>query len=507
MDALTPLLEGDCARAFDEIRRLIRRGDERGAIEAATTVAAQAQEPRAVGRALLLKAACLFNLGRAQECPALLDHAFDVLSGRGEHDILGALHAVAGIIAASSSLERCVRHFVQGSRELEKVEHPGPEAVETWHNLAVAYSHTGFHTQAADMAERAYLLGQAIGFPRGDHALPEIGVRRAVSLDHLGDSEGCARTLARVVDTWARLTDPSDLWFAEQNYYSYATRRLAVLGHDVEVVPMPDGVEAPSWEYEDLHLLGTACTAILEGRPHDALTQLEGKTVHRFTLGDAELFRIRALAYDAAGDPSSAWAADRRATRLATELVDQLHSGLVDGTRLQLDLQALRHSVERYATEALTDPLTGLPNRRHFDRFMLGIANRPSGAVVGIVDLDGFKAVNTVHGHTGGDLVLQRLAVVLARTVRRGDFVARYGGDEFILILPDSDLNTAQTIATRISNAVAGEDWTAFVPGTPVSVTIGWAELNDSSDIKRALEVADHAMLAKKSNGAAPTPY
>lgn len=502
-DAGRPLDDGYGA-ALEELRRRGREGDDQGAIDLATALAARAGEPRVVGMALMLKLGAMLNLGRVDECPAVLDHAFEVLDGQQEHALLGGVYALAAFVAAHSSMERCVRHLVQSRRELDQVEHPGVESVEAWHNLAVSFSYAGFHVQAMEVAERGYLAGQAIGLSTGDHALPEVAVRRAVSLDHCGDSEGCARLLREVLDTWSRRTEPCALRYAEQHYYGYAAVRLATLGEDVTLVPALLNSGTPGWELDDLRLLGSACTAIVEGHPQDALDRLACGRINPYTLGAAEIHRVRALAHAAEGDHRAAMTADRRSMRLATEATDHLRERLVDGTRIQLDHESLRRTVERYASEALTDPLTGLPNRRHFSRQVSRFAEQHTRTAVGIIDLNDFKAVNTVHGHLGGDLVLQRTAAILARTVRSTDFVARYGGDEFIVALPHTSLATAHDVGGRIAAAVAAEDWEALVTGTPVSVAIGWAELTDVHDLTSALEIADRAMLTQKDRFVRP---
>jgi diguanylate cyclase (GGDEF)-like protein len=97
--------------------------------------------------------------------------------------------------------------------------------------------------------------------------------------------------------------------------------------------------------------------------------------------------------------------------------------------------------------------------------------------------------------------VLQRVAGVLNRVMRRGDFVARYGGDEFVVLLPSTSRAEAHEIERRIVAAVAGEDWNALVPGTPISVTIGWAVIGEGglTRVADAFETADMAMLRAKA--------
>lgn len=135
--------------------------------------------------------------------------------------------------------------------------------------------------------------------------------------------------------------------------------------------------------------------------------------------------RLRALAHEKAGDYHAALIVEREVVRLATNELTGLWDRITQAARTQLDHEALRRLVAQYASQALTDPLTGIPNRRHFESQVQHLADTTRGVTVGVIDLDGFNAVNSAHGHLGGDLVLQRVAAILARTVRQCDFIAR----------------------------------------------------------------------------------
>jgi diguanylate cyclase (GGDEF)-like protein len=250
--------------------------------------------------------------------------------------------------------------------------------------------------------------------------------------------------------------------------------------------------------------LGEVCLAIADDRPIEAITRLDRATVSPETLGAAEPARLRSIAFARAGDHAAAHRADRVAFRLAAQRSDRLRDVYVDGIAAQLDHAEMRRTAARYEGEALTDPLTGLPNRRRLERYIAAMVSRGDQAVIGVCDLDGFKAVNTQHGHHAGDLVLQRVAGVISRVMRRGDFVARYGGDEFVVVLPGASMAEAGEVARRITAAVHGEDWESLVPGTAVGISVGFAEVTGTGDtlraaLNRAFKVADRERLRMKA--------
>lgn len=484
--------------AFAQLARLIHAGDSHGASEAAAAIAERADDPGVVASALAFQIGQLHNAGQTRECPHLLDQAFTMATRAGDHSLLATLYALAASVATEDSFERCVRYLVSGHRELDRVEQPNQHTTRAARDLAVAYSYAGFHSEAVALAERAYEYGQQLELHNGDHALPEIGVRHAVAMDQRGDTVTAVELLQDVLTSWRQRVWLTELWSVELYYYCYAAARLRVLGESTPetAVRVPSGVNG--WEANDLRLLTDACTAIADNRPQEALGLLGSRTFSAYTLGSAEVPRLRALAHTAAGDPTAAWTCDREAARLSCEAIVPMSARLLESTKAQLDHEVLRHTVERYAREALTDPLTGLPNRRHCERWVDELNEVHVPVVVGLLDLDNFHTVNNVHGHLGGDLVLQRVAATLARTVRGDDFVARYGGDEFVVVLPRIDVEDAEEIGSRLDRAVAGEDWDAIVPGTPVSITIGWATLSPGSELGDALNRADHQMLRSK---------
>ncbi len=157
-------------------------------------------------------------------------------------------------------------------------------------------------------------------------------------------------------------------------------------------------------------------------------------------------------------------------------------------------------------SEALTDPLTGLLNRRGLEQQLNPLLShaRSVGNELSVlfVDLDHFKQVNDQFGHDRGDAVLRLVAGTLRRLVRTVDLVARYGGDEFVVALPSTDTRTAVKIADRIREGVSVAIQSDGDGTVPITVTIGVS--SGSKGQQRAAEViaaADQAMLNGKRYG------
>jgi diguanylate cyclase (GGDEF)-like protein len=153
---------------------------------------------------------------------------------------------------------------------------------------------------------------------------------------------------------------------------------------------------------------------------------------------------------------------------------------------------------------AATDALTGLPNSREVQdtlKRMTAHASRTLSPLAALLlDLDHFKQINDTHGHAAGDDVLAALGSTLKATLRASDFVGRYGGEEFVILLPDTGYAEAQTAAEKIRGAVAAI--TVSGVSRPITASIGLAILPDNAhDSVSLLRNADRALYSAKSNG------
>lgn len=154
---------------------------------------------------------------------------------------------------------------------------------------------------------------------------------------------------------------------------------------------------------------------------------------------------------------------------------------------------------------ASTDVLTGLPNRRRFferlqEEHKRSERNQSVGALL-ILDIDHFKRVNDDYGHAAGDKVLLTLADAIRRTIRQTDFPGRLGGEEFGIILPDTDLQAAGHLAERLREQVEAQRTEIDGSALSVTISIGLATLGPGRDIADVFQLADQALYQAKGAG------
>ena len=163
--------------------------------------------------------------------------------------------------------------------------------------------------------------------------------------------------------------------------------------------------------------------------------------------------------------------------------------------------QELKKLLEELEALSLTDSLTGLANRRAFEQRLKMEWQRATRyehpLTVMLIDVDHFKRFNDDFGHQTGDHVLAQVGAILQQAVRTTDLACRYGGEEFVIILPDTPMDDALPIAHRIREQVADHRWEA----RQVTVSVGVAQLNQHKTPNQLVSDADQALYEAKAAG------
>jgi len=170
--------------------------------------------------------------------------------------------------------------------------------------------------------------------------------------------------------------------------------------------------------------------------------------------------------------------------------------------------ERLRDNVQMSIEMAITDALTGLFNRRYMESHVATLveqaAARSKPLTVMVLDIDYFKSINDTHGHDAGDDVLRDFALRIKRSIRGIDLACRYGGEEFVLVMPETDMAVAAMVAERLRRRIAAEPFSIQkgAKSVPVTISIGIAGLRDKDDTAASvLKRADQALYRAKRDG------
>jgi diguanylate cyclase len=172
------------------------------------------------------------------------------------------------------------------------------------------------------------------------------------------------------------------------------------------------------------------------------------------------------------------------------------------------ELQSLQQALTMVAVEASRDPVTGLANRRCFDRTMEAITERAKNDRLPfsllMIDIDHFKRFNDRLGHLIGDSILKLVGTVLNQSAREDDMVARFGGEEFAMILANADLDTALMVAERVRVKIMGREMKRRSTGEnlgTITVSIGAATYRTNEDPRNLIKRADACLYEAKATG------
>lgn len=296
--------------------------------------------------------------------------------------------------------------------------------------------------------------------------------------DHF--AEGCVRSVYRLDE--ARGLDP---------------RELDLILSDMN---LPDGsglelLEDMLARREDLPIVFVTGEGILE----NAIAAIRGGAYDYVVKAGDYLFAIPLVVEK----NLELWKTKRDNIRLQEELESRIAE--IDEKNRQLE-----EAVKQLETVAATDPLTGLFNRRAFQRtmeqsFAEAVRHGHDTSCL-MLDLDGFKQLNDALGHQYGDQILTVAARVLSAHSRRSDTAGRFGGDEFIVVMPQTDLDTAVGVAERVrqqfkADARAALRGVAFEGNVSMSMGLASLSTTRASNPEALIAAADHALYATKAAG------
>lgn len=187
-----------------------------------------------------------------------------------------------------------------------------------------------------------------------------------------------------------------------------------------------------------------------------------------------------------------------QAERQVAELTEKLESVQGESAKLRQRLQDERN-------QAMIDPLTGIPNRLAYNERLKHEFARwrryGSALTIAVWDIDKFKSVNDTYGHQAGDKVLTVIAQLLHKQIRETDFVARFGGEEFVLLLPETSAENSTVATENIRKAVEATEFHFRGKRVPITISCGVSQFQQGDSPERVFERADKALYEAKNSG------
>ena len=194
--------------------------------------------------------------------------------------------------------------------------------------------------------------------------------------------------------------------------------------------------------------------------------------------------------------------------RETQKMVSENHSLEKKLAKSSNNMQELKREMEMIRQEAYTDSLTSIPNRKKFDLEIVRLVaeSRDEGTPISMIfiDIDHFKSFNDTYGHQIGDQVLRLVARAFRESLKGQDFFCRYGGEEFVIVLPKTPLEGAAKIADILRQSIKNKDIKNKITNetlTRVTISSGVAELKDNEDLQKWITRSDRSLYKAKQQG------
>lgn len=186
-------------------------------------------------------------------------------------------------------------------------------------------------------------------------------------------------------------------------------------------------------------------------------------------------------------------------------LAEQLQTLGAKIRTMEVEAEKNRTTLETHRQKALHDPLTELPNREAYNEHASAEVQRwqryGRPLTIAIFDIDHFKRINDTYGHQAGDRVIKVIGRSIVKRLREVDFFCRYGGEEFVALMPETESATALAVLEKVRDAIANAAFNYKEQPMSITLSVGLTEFKTNDSLESAFERADQALYIAKSNG------
>ncbi|GJE52202.1 Diguanylate cyclase VdcA [Methylobacterium tardum] len=299
-------------------------------------------------------------------------------------------------------------------------------------------------------------------------------------------------------------------------WYAYVSGELPLLSDAVKRLTAQNGclTEADIDDLHESYLDGRRLASATGEISRVVLSEIAAITeILDLSLGSTAQYgeSLRGLAQDLAqGLPNRARLGEIVSTLVSTTREVAVNNRVLEARMRETrsEIETLREKLEATRLESLTDALTGLSNRKHFEETLKATLEAARGRAVPmsliILDIDFFKRFNDLYGHLTGDQVLRLVAIVMRENAGKDAHLARFGGEEFGIVLPGTDRAAARQVAETVRTSVMGRELVKRSTGESlgkVTVSLGIAVYRQGDTPASLMERADLCMFAAKRGG------